>query len=147
MKLTRIIKGGIFNDERGSLRFVNDFSLSNFKRFYLVKNKNTNLIRAWQGHKKEIKVFYPTKGSFIISWVKIDDFKRPSPNLTTESYVLDSRESEVLIIDKGHANGFKAEEPNSELLIFSNLDLEESSEDLYRFNKDLWFDWTNKKNK
>lgn len=141
MKVNNLIEGGIFNDERGSLRYVNDFSLSKFKRFYLVKNKDVNFIRAWQGHKKEIKVFYPIKGSFVISWVKIDDFENASKNLIAEHCILDSKISGALVVDKRYANGFKAKESNSELLVFSNLSLEESQEDIYRFDSDLWFDW------
>lgn len=143
MELKNLIQGGVFNDERGRLRFVNDFPVSDFKRFYLVKNKNVNFVRAWQGHEKEIKVFYPLKGSFILSWVEIDDFEKPSKDLIPQFYTLNADKSEMLVIDKGYANGFKAKEPDSELLIFSNLDLEESTNDIYRFEEDLWFDWVN----
>lgn len=73
IKNSSLIKGGIYVDDRGLLKFVNDFSLEDIKRFYVIYSNN-GIIRAWQGHKKEIKYFYPIKGEFKIYTVKIDDW-------------------------------------------------------------------------
>jgi hypothetical protein len=48
-----IIKGGSFSDDRGILRFVNDFRFDDVKRFYLIKHTDPSVIRAWQGHQFE----------------------------------------------------------------------------------------------
>lgn len=76
-----IIKGGSFSDERGTMRFVNDFRFNDVQRFYLIKHPDPSVVRAWQGHQFEKKYFYPISGSFAIAWVKIDDFKNPSTDL------------------------------------------------------------------
>lgn len=64
----KIIKGGKFKDERGLIRFVNDFHFENIKRFYLIKHPDTKFVRAYQGHQLESKYFYPVSGSFVIAW-------------------------------------------------------------------------------
>ncbi len=83
-----IIKGGIFSDQRGSMRFVNDFHFKDVKRFYFIKHPDTSVIRAWQGHQFEKKYFYPISGSFVVAWVKIDDFENPSKDLIPEYHIL-----------------------------------------------------------
>jgi hypothetical protein len=76
-----VIKGASFQDERGSMRFINNFDMNEVVRFYEVMPKNTDLIRGWQAHKEEKKWFYCLQGSFIINLVKIDAFDNPSEAL------------------------------------------------------------------
>ena len=52
------VEGGLFADDRGFLRFVNNFDFSQVKRFYQVENHSAGFIRAWHGHKKEKKFIY-----------------------------------------------------------------------------------------
>mgnify|MGYP001179657880 CR=1 FL=1 len=136
-----ILKGGIFTDHRGSMRFVNDFRFGDVKRFYFIKHPDTTVVRAWQGHQFEKKYFYPIAGSFLVAWVKIDDFENPSRDLLPEYHILSTENSEIISVPKGYANGLKALEPNSELLIFSDMDLEESVNEKIRFSADWWLDW------
>ena len=136
-----ILKGGIFTDHRGSMRFVNDFRFGDVKRFYFIKHPDTTVVRAWQGHQFEKKYFYPIAGSFLVAWVKIDDFENPSRDLLPEYHILSTENSEIISVPKGYANGLKALEPNSELLIFSDMDLEESVNKKIRFSADWWLDW------
>ena len=136
-----IIHGGIFSDERGSMRFVNDFRFEDVKRFYFIKHTDTSVIRAWQGHQFEKKYFYPISGSFIVAWVKIDDFNNPAKDLIPEYHVLSAQNSEIVSVPKGYANGLKALEPNSEIMIFSDMSLDESVKEKIRFPSDWWFDW------
>ena len=49
----------------------------------------------------------------------------------------------TFMIPGGYANGFRALEPHSKLIVFSNFTVEESSSDDYRFSKELWFNWIN----
>ncbi len=83
----RILKGGAFTDARGTLQFVNDFEFEGVKRFYQITHHNTSIVRAWQGHKVEHKWFFVGKGSFVIAWVKIDDWQNPSSTLVAEHCV------------------------------------------------------------
>lgn len=138
-----IIKGGLFTDNRGSMRFVNDFHFKEVKRFYFIKHPDITVVRAWQGHQIERKYFYPISGSFVVAWVKIDDFEKPSKYLKAEYHILTSATSEIISIPKGYANGLKALVPNSEILIFSDLNLEESVNEKIRFPADWWLDWNN----
>ena len=45
------ITGGIAKDHRGQIRFVNDFDMTEVKRFYIITNKDTELIRGWRAHR------------------------------------------------------------------------------------------------
>lgn len=48
-----IIQWGVAKDQRGQIRFVNDFDMSLVKRFYIIKNLDTELVRGWRAHKIE----------------------------------------------------------------------------------------------
>ena len=137
----KLIDGGEFNDERGKLRFVNDFDFSDVKRFYIIENTSLDVIRAWQGHKIENKYFFVIIGAFLICAVKIDNWETPSVDLPVEKYILNDRKSRILMIPAGYANGIKALEPNSKLLVFSSQTLEDAKNDDCRFEKDMWYDW------
>lgn len=136
-----IIKGGKFHDHRGSMRFVNDFRFPDVTRFYFIQHPDPSVVRAWQGHQFEKKYFYPVSGSFVVAWVKIDDFENPSQDLVPEYHLLTAGQSELLSVPKGYANGLKALEPNSEILIFSDMDLEASVNEKIRYPSDWWLDW------
>lgn len=130
----QLIKGNIHQDHRGIIKFVNDFHFENVKRFYTITHPNTSTIRAWQGHKLETKYFYVTKGSFLINWIKIDNWQQPSKDLNIKKHTLSDTQSEILIIPPGHVNGFRALEPESTLMVYSDMSVEESKEDDYRFD-------------
>lgn len=134
-----------FSDQRGELIFNNNFDLKDLRRFIVFYHSNTDVIRAWQGHKFEDKWLLVIHGAFIINCVEIDDWANPSLTLTPQSFVLRKSSKALLHIPKGFANGFKAVEENSTLLLFSNATLNESKSDDFRYDKDLWFDWNNLK--
>lgn len=147
MEKPNIIKGGIHRDERGQITFFNDFDLTDIKRFYVISNNNSpvtnhNQVRAWQGHKIEEKYLYCAVGSFLICTVRIDNWNHPSQNLKPSSFVLDEKISRVLYIPPGYANGIKALRSDSKLIIYSNLSIEESAADTYRFDPSLWYNWS-----
>lgn len=141
MAQVTLIKGGIFADERGSLSFVNDFTFPEVKRFYQIVHPGTSIVRAWQGHKVEQKYFYVPKGKFALAWVEIDDWNKPSADLKAEYVILKEDEPAVLSIPPGYANGIKALEPGSVLMVYSDLDLKQSGEDRWSFDASLWLDW------
>ena len=98
-------------------------------------------VRAWQGHKIEKKYFFVNSGSFLIAAVKIDDWTKPSPELQPDVFKLKADKPQILYIPPGYANGIKPLEQNAMLTVYSNLDLEESKKDDYRFAASLWLDW------
>jgi dTDP-4-dehydrorhamnose 3,5-epimerase len=124
----KVIKGNIYKDERGIIRFVNDFDMTFIKRMYCIEPE-LGVIRAWQGHKKEVKWFYVVKGSFLVKTVTMDLQVR-------EKYYLSYNESMLLEIPGGYYNGFEAMEEGSVLMVFSNFGLEESKEDDFRESLD-----------
>ena len=136
-----IIQGGLFTDERGSVAFVNDFDLTQIRRFYTITHPDTEIIRAWQGHQKESKWFYCVKGAFELLLVKIDDWENPSPNLKVLSFQLSKDNPQVLAVPPGYASGFRATAKNATLIVYSDTDLETSKKDDFRFDKNLWYNW------
>src|SRR5699024_632355 len=91
-----IIKGGIAKDHRGQIRFVNDFDMSLVKRFYIIKNQDTELIRGWRAHRMEQRWFYVVSGSFELSLVKIDDWGSPSKTLEIEKLNIKADDQQVV---------------------------------------------------
>jgi len=136
-----LLKGGTFSDERGTLLFVNEFDLSPIKRMYSIIHTDKSIVRAWQGHQQESKWFKCIKGSFAVAWKMIDDFSNPSPLPHPEHVILKSTEPAILFIPPGYANGLKALENNSEIMVFSDYYLGESLDDKIRFDQNLWLDW------
>ena len=119
-----LIEGNIHLDERGGLRLVNNFDMSDVVRMYCIEPK-LGVVRAWQGHKVEMKWFYVAKGRFLVKTVAME-------SLNKVEYVLTSSESNVLEIGGGYYNGFEALEEGSVLMVFSDFNLEQSKIDDYR---------------
>lgn len=136
-----LVNGGISVDYRGQISHVNDLDMSEVERFYIIHQKDTSIIRAWHAHQNEKKWFYAVKGSFTTAFVKIDNWENPSLDLQPEVFRLSADESKVLYIPEGYANGIKAEEPDSILMIFSNKILPEALSDSWRYNKNWWMKW------
>jgi len=134
MDVTKLILGGISVDDRGSVRFVNDFNFNDVKRFYQVENHSRGFIRAWHGHKKEGKYVYVSSGSALIGVVNMDTEK-------IEKFVLSSKSPRVLYIPPNNFNGFKSLEENTIILFFSTSTLEESLGDDIRESHDKWNIW------
>ncbi len=136
-----IIEGGKYEDVRGKLIFFNDFDMRGVKRFYVIEHPDEQVVRAWQGHQKEEKWFYVIDGSSKMVLVKPDNWQNPSGELKTEEFLLESRQQQVLYVPGGYANGFKALQPKSRIIVFSSFTVEESANDNFRFNKDQWYNW------
>jgi dTDP-4-dehydrorhamnose 3,5-epimerase-like enzyme len=137
-----LIQGGIHTDQRGKHRFVNEFDLKGVCRFYTIQHPDISVIRAWQGHEIEAKWFFPLRGSFVLAWVKIDNFDKPSANLTADYKILKSDKPMIVHIPPGYANGLKALEAGSEIAVFSDMDVKESMKEKRRYPAECWFDWS-----
>lgn len=136
-----LIEGGSHIDERGRLDFMNDFDLSEIKRVYFTTHPDTNTIRAWQGHKIESRWFICVSGSFQIKLIEIDDWENPSEDLHVYHYELKAEKPQVLFVPNGYANGLKATEEDSKLMILSDYGYNEVAGDQVRFDKEKWNQW------
>lgn len=132
------IKGGIAKDHRGQIRFVNDFDMSLVKRFYIIKNTDTELIRGWRAHRMEQRWFYVLSGSFELSLVKIDDWDNPSKDLKVDQEILKAEDQQVLHVPVGYGTAFKALEEGSELLVFADYGIENAKNDDYIWSVDYF---------
>ncbi len=121
----KIIEGNSFQDNRGIIRFVNNFDLKNIRRMYVIKPE-TDVIRAWQGHKIESKWFFVLSGSFQVQSINMLDLNN------RQNIILKSSENLVLNIEPGSYNGFIALNDSSELSVFSDQTLEKSKDDDFR---------------
>jgi dTDP-4-dehydrorhamnose 3,5-epimerase len=130
----KLINGGVSVDDRGTLRFVNDFHFEGVQRFYHVENYDINYIRAWHGHKIEGKYVYVCSGSILIGVV---DMK--TEELT--KYTLSALSPKVLYIPPGYYNGFQTLEYNTKVIFFSTSSLSESIGDDIRERYDKWNIW------
>jgi len=137
-----LIKGGKAVDDRGSLGFVNDFLINDFKRFYAVENHEQGFIRAWHGHMKESKAIIAIKGSVLVGAVQMTDTKNPDKSQSVSRFVLSSDTPSVLVVPAGFANGFKTLSKDAIVLFLSSSTLEESQSDDFRFPFDYWNPWT-----
>lgn len=133
-KETKIYQGGISVDDRGSVRFVNEFQFQNVKRFYQVENHKSGFIRAWHGHRLEGKYVYVLQGSILLGTVDMISEK-------INKYILTDKNPKILWIPPGFYNGFKTLEESTKVMFFSTSTLEESLNDDIRFDFDKWNIW------
>lgn len=137
----RIVEGGIAVDDRGQLIFANDFVLSDFRRFYMIKNHSPQFVRAWHGHKLEAKAIVVAEGAAIVGAVRIDNWDKPSPTLVPHRHVLTAKKPSVLLIPPGYANGIMTLSAETIVCVFSSSSVEDSRGDDYRFPSRFWDIW------
>ena len=142
MSEIKLIQGEIFQDSRGQISSLNDFRFDGVQRFYFIHHPDKKIIRGWHGHQFEKKWFYCVKGSFTLAFVKIDDWENPSANLIPEIYNLTEKNSQIICLPEGYANCVKAQENDSILLVLSDKILSEALEDSWRYDCNLWVNWS-----
>lgn len=125
------ILGGIAKDHRGQIRFVNDFDMSLVKRFYIIQNADTSIVRGWRAHRIEQRWFFVLSGAFWVDTVKIDNWESPSPDLPVERTLLSAGDPEVFHVPAGYGTAFQAQHPGSELLVFADHGIEHAKNDDY----------------
>ena len=122
----RLIKGGRHADARGSLRFCNDFDLSEVKRFYTVSNSAAEPRRGWIMHKRETKWFFPLFG---VTTIKIESANHCTPKPL--HYTLEAQNPQVLCVPPN--NWFCIEQDGAaEVQVFSNCRVGEFKDDDFR---------------
>lgn len=130
--------GGKFTNEKGTIKFVNDFKLSKYKRFYAIEMPKKKIIRAFHGHIKESKAVYVASGSVLLNYVKLTDKINPSKKAKVNKIILKSESPQIVLIPKGFANGIMSLEKNTQVIFFSDKTVNESEKDDYRFSEDYW---------
>lgn len=131
-------------DDRGSLRYINDFDMNalGIKRFYQIENNAACDTRCWHGHEREAKYIYCVRGSATVIAIKMGkDPVTAAPSIAmehgsgkVEKTVMSAAQPRALYIPAGYVNGFRTLEPGTILMVFSTSSLEESKGDDYRFS-------------
>src|SRR5690606_18659464 len=134
----KFIPGGIAEDHRGSIRFVNEFDMSAVKRFYIIENKDTETIRGWRAHRIEQRWFYVLDGAFSMKTVKIDDWDQPSRELPVEETIMRSEGQQIIHVPVGCGTAFQALEAGSRLLVFADYGIEHAKLDDYTYPVDYF---------
>lgn len=130
--LPKLIKGNVHKDSRGSLKYNNDFDLSQIKRMYVIENIDNQLKRGWQGHKIEQRWFSAISGQFTIVVLKIDNWNKPSENLKPNIFEINSDILNVLHIPSGYATCIQSNELESKLLVMADYNVGEINDE-YKF--------------
>ena len=138
-----ITKGGLAVDDRGTLRFVNDFKFDAVKRFYMVENHAAGFIRAWHGHRHEAKYVYVVSGAALVVAVRLEDARLDLPIEKAFRTVVSDSAPAIVRIPGGYYNGFKTLTPGCRVIFFSDASLEESKSDDLRLpfeavNEKIW---------
>lgn len=138
----KVLQGENYKDFRGKIASLNQLGFEGIERVYFIQNESTDIVRAWHGHQFEKKWFYCVKGSFSLGFVKIDNWDNPSVDLIAETFILSGEKSEIIELPEGYANGIKAREEGSILMVFSGKRYEEALSDSWRYDADLRLDWS-----
>jgi dTDP-4-dehydrorhamnose 3,5-epimerase-like enzyme len=137
----RLMAGGIATDDRGTLRFVNEFNFEGVKRSYVVTNHRQGFVRAWHAHRREAKYVTVLRGAAVVGVVRIDDWDAPSTSAKVQRFVLADQKPAVLYIPAGFANGFMSLTDDALLVFYSTSTLEESLGDDVRYDARHWDIW------
>lgn len=104
----QLIKGGHHRDKRGEINYNNEFDTLAIKRIYTIKNVDTSLIRAWQGHSIERRWFTATQGTFKIKLIQIDNWEKPDPASKPLLFELNDNSLDVLCVPPGFVSSIQA---------------------------------------
>ena len=133
-----LIHCGQYVDHRGTITFLNEFNMEQVKRFYVIQNKDTEVIRAWRAHKIEQRWFHVACGEFLIRVVKIENWDTPDPKAEIQEFSLSEKNNQVLHLPKGYGSWIKAVEENSKLIVFADYPIENASLDDYQYSPDYF---------
>lgn len=134
----KLLPGVIFTDHRGHLTHFNEFDFVGVSRYYIISHESTDVIRGWHGHQFEKKWFQCLKGSFVLSFVKVDNWENPSTDLVPETFYLNAEKPALICLPEGYANCIRATSPDSTLLVYSGKVLSEANLDSWRWEPEMW---------
>jgi len=149
------LPGIVAADDRGELRFVNDFDFkkAGIRRFYQVENWNTDIVRAFHGHKVEAKYVWVVRGAIRLAVAALlfnrHGFRGVSQDMDRGKvpivYDLSAANPRILYIPPGYCHGFRMLQKYTIVQFFSTSTLEESLKDDYRLPFDFFassgFSW------
>jgi dTDP-4-dehydrorhamnose 3,5-epimerase len=138
MNSFKIIKGGNFSNNLGTISFVNDFNFNGIKRFYSIYLPKKKIIRAFHGHFKEKKVVFVISGSILLCIVKINKNPNLSKKNKVRKIILNAEEPKLFLIPEGYANGIMSIKDKTNVIFYSNKTLNHSTKDDYRYSEDFW---------
>ncbi len=133
-----VIEGGLHEDARGSVSFVNDFSLAEVERFYTIRAQEIGVVRGWVGHQRGHRWFAAITGEVLVAVVCPDDWESPSPELRVRKFTLSAASPQVLSVPPGLVAASVHLQAESTLMVFSSSTLEAAKEDEHRFPADMW---------
>ena len=94
---------------------MNGFGFEAVRRFYMVENFTTEVVRAFHGHMKEEKFVLVVQGAIIVAAVQFGDPANPNRNAKPHRFVLTDRQPQILHVPAGYANGFAQSKLEREL--------------------------------
>lgn len=136
-KIPTIIKGNSHTDDRGTILFNNQFTATEVKRIYFIENKDTEFVRAWQGHKIEQRWFSAVQGSFEIKLIEVDHWEHLSKSSLIHTFILKANQLDILHVPRGYISSIQALETDSKLLVMADYLIGEV-QDEYRFDADYF---------
>jgi len=74
--------------------------------------------------------------------IQPDNWENPSADLTPRIISLTENDSKIVAVPEGYANCIKAISNNSILLVLSGKKLSEAYNDSWRYDKNMWVDWS-----
>lgn len=138
----KVIEGEIFNDYRGQISSLNLFHFEGVKRAYIIHHPDASIVRGWHAHQNERKWFYCLKGKFSVALTKIDNWENPSADLSAQIFDLSEEKSQLICVPAGYGNCLKAHISGSIMLVLSDKTLEDAMTDSWRYDSNLWVDWS-----
>ena len=126
----------LFVDDRGHFENIClDYPYLNFtsKRAYICSNFEQGLVRAFHYHEKESKIFICLKGA--AKFVLFEGCKTSKDTIKNVPIIFTISNSigKAIFIPSNYANGWQSLTSDTVLLGLSNVTLEESRNDDYRF--------------
>lgn len=133
-----VIAGGLHQDTRGTVQFVNDFRPAGADRFYVMHPATPGEVRGWVGHQVERKWFFAVTGEFDIGVVAPDDWTQPERASLVTRYSLSADRPAVLAVPPGHFTAIVSRVPGAALIVFSTGKIESAKDDDYRLPAEYW---------
>lgn len=134
----RIIEGGLYVDNRGSLAFFNEFAFPGVERFYIIRPDRPHAVRGWIGHQRDQKWFTAVEGTIAVAVVRPDDWQSPDVHAPVSKFVLAATKPQILTVPPGHATAIIGISPQSALMVFSTGTIDQAPSDSYRFSPAFW---------
>ena len=129
-----IIKGDLFNDNRGSLFSCNKFDMTRVKRIYSIENSDSNYIRGWKGHEIETRWFFATKGCMIINTILISDLEKSHTLPLINTFKLNQDSLNILVVPPGFATSIKQYSNGDRICVFADYELGVSGDEGLRWD-------------